>query len=316
MPGGYLNLTFHGPGTIAEDLLFKQKAKDEKLIAFDAMDNAGPPANDLMTLAAEGSGLRKVTSGNASLISFGNVGAAAWTKRQAFRQTNGANSVLDGWMRDVLKHPVECLVLAGHHSGRHVWGLEAGHLKPYTAFVADAANKEISVRGHAANGVGDMFKRAGPYKMTDALSECRLIMVWGCNGATNDPNEWTVWRELVKACNGGKTPLVLGHYFTHKWPRDRSGERFSGHFVTELRKLDASATIGALAATQPVKVITAWAQAMKAAFAASMHCNKHMLFQGKPHPTCEGYGPRGAGGVNGNDVHYVVDETGRLEIQN
>jgi len=316
MGGGLLNLSFHGDGTMAEDLLFKRTAIGEKFV-FDVMDKAGDPPPALMRLAGTpGSGLFKKVESGTSVITLGSVGAGAWA-RPPFQKSNGADSVLDTWLKKVLSEPVECLILAGHHLGPPVWGLEDEQTKfAYTALVPHAADKTISIRGYR-NAQNPNLLRGGPYDVSTAFSQCRLLMVWGCHAVETHPMHWAEWRTLIANCNGNKPPLILGFYKTHKWPRDASPERFSAHFVQNLRALGASATLTELCATKPREVIEAWANAMSKAFKNSTHCNKHMVFEDKVPKGCKGYPGRGAGGIQPDGkILHVVNQDGRLEAQN
>jgi hypothetical protein len=326
MPGGLLILSFHKPaanntGTFAEDLLFKQRALASGLIKNDAMDEAGPPDDLLFSLAGvPGSGLEKAAIGTGKpLISFNNVGTAAW-QRPPFRQAAGADSRFDDWMRKVLSTPIECLVLAGHHSQGVLWGLEApgGNThRPYTMVVPDAAAKTLVVGGHPLGGGTSASVRGGPYDVSVALKTCRLVLIWGCNGAARETKNWRPWHDLVKSCSGGKAPVILGHYKTHLWPRDTEPKRFSDEFWRQLAVLAGASSITKVCEEKHADLIKLWAETMKTTFATSSHCNKHMLFQKKFTRQCQGYGPRGAGGVDPSGaVFHVVNDNGDVKPVN
>jgi hypothetical protein len=320
-----LILTFHKPGsagagTCDEDLLFKRHALDSTLVDVDAMEAAGPPDKDLFKLeSVPDSGLAQASdSAGKPLVTFNSVGAAAWG-RQAFQSAGGTPSLFDQWMRKVLSTPIECLVLAGHHSLGELWGLEAvvgASHRPYSKFVPNPAAKTIEVRGHARGGASPEFLRGGPYDVSTALKTCRLVLVWGCNGASDLRSHWKPWHDLVRQCSSQeKSPVILGHYETHRWPRDNATKKFSPDFWSRLATLaKPNGTITSLCEDRPLEVIDVWIAAMKEAFATSTQCNQHMFFQRRHTKTCKGYGPRGAGAVapDGQPWH-VVDESGKRE---
>ena len=333
MPEGLLNLTFHLPsqrdgsgnlkviGTMADDMLFRQHAL-EHLLKVDAMQAAGDPPPELMserspqrTGDAPGSGLVKDTdSAGKPFFSFYNMGTAAWS-RAAFRKVGPTPSVFDTWMKKVLSTPVDCLVLAGHHSFGRLWGLEATVDRthyPYSMFVPDADSKTLAVHGFLRGG-GDSVLRGGPYDVSASLKSCRLLLIWGCNGAAADTRNWTPWRDLILKCNG-KAPVILGHYMTHLWPRDNAPERFSKHFWDGMKVLAGGRSLTELCDQNPKDVIQSWADTMKATFKDSKHCNQHLFFQKKFTKVCKGYGPRGAGGVTPDgEILHVVDDVGKVQ---
>lgn len=316
MAGKLLILTFHAtPGLLAEDLRFKSAALASGLIAGDAMDAS---ADGLFAqLAAQrgggGSGLQRGRlSDGTQLVTLNQVGAKAWSL-PAYRKPPNGPSVFEQWLTRSLSESIECLVLGGHHSRGIVWGAErqpgaSGHM-PYTALVPEAAGSQVTVAGYVSSAT-DAQLLAGPFDIKASLRRCRLVVIFGCNGAVLTHAQ--PWRDLIS--RAGKPPLILGWYGTHRMPRDAFGEHVSFGLWERLRALATGQGVDlpTLCEHHAQLVIEAWASALKDAFSNSKHCQQHLWFSGGRH--CKGdYGPRGGGAIAPDGRQWAIDRSGAIK---
>jgi catechol 2,3-dioxygenase-like lactoylglutathione lyase family enzyme len=336
MPGKLLTLTFHQPGALTgEDLRFKENAIDSGLVSGDAMEevgqnNDGPKpffdANKDLLLPSTTSpafgGLQIAKRGNVSLVSMLNVSEKTWSRPGYTSKPDPQNpgnhfpSVFEDWLLKVFAVPAEVLVLAGHHSVGVVWGAEtAGHKRVFCALVPMIRNgvPMVQIRGHKANET-EATGLAGPFELTDSLKACRLLVVLGCNGATDHIKPW---RDCIKKATGGRAPFILGWRGVHSFPRDRKNQFFSPDFWGDLADL-APGAVG----NKNLdflhdggfrdRIIKVWVEAMKKNFTPTEPKDEdqsHLFFAGG-----NDRGPRGCGAIDPDgNVFWVVDKNGTVQ---
>jgi hypothetical protein len=288
-----LTLSFHLPekfskekGNLREDALFKYFGIGSGLLTREAMGNDVPPAlleepfHDGKPTPA--SGLESGTYGagggsQATQITLLRVGANAWW-RKPFIRNGSVESEFEKWLKPHVESPCHCLLLSGHHSrlgddgGPVLWGAEdtrSSRHRYFTAFVPGEGTKGskkipvLTLKGHPYQA-GSAVVRGGPFNCAETLKSCRLIVIIGCNGAS----EGALWQGWAAMASGIK-PLVLGWHGVHGMPRDRfANETFSQEFWRLLKALsDAkSPTLEKICENNPEGVIQAWGAALKLAF--------------------------------------------------
>lgn len=341
MPGKLLNLTFHQPDALTgEDLRFKAGALKSMLVDGDVMDEVGAGdgpkpflANniDLLTPTKKKlsfGGLQTATlvdgSTTTSLISMNGIGEKTWGGRGYISTPDPANprrpfpSVFENWLLRVFATPAQVVVFGGHHTGdeakqEFVWGAELeGHTRIFTGFAPRMQDGEplLVFRGYRP-GKRDAEDLAGPFPMKDALKDCRLLVLLGCNGATKMIKPW---RDAIKAASGGRAPFILGWYLTHKMPRDRKKQFFSTDFWTRLATL-APGTTGSKnldflhQASFRDRIVELWRDVMKANFKPTKpdkEDQSHLFF--------DEVNQRGAGAVDPDGkIFHVVDKNGTIQ---
>jgi hypothetical protein len=337
MAGKLLILSFHGasgPGVktslLDEDLLFKKAAIDKGLITGDVMDEPSAQARLDPSLfedrkAGPASGLEKgsLPSSSVSLVGLNKLGANAWTRAPFQKRPDPGHpgqqlpSLFHLWLDQVLKIPVDVLVLAGHHQESVVWGSEdartGGHrwysaLRPRIA--TDGAGHQralLEIRGHGLkpDEKDEDVVRAGPFDVSAALGNCRLLVILGCNGATEMVRDLRDWITIA----AGKPPFILGWYGIHSFPTDQNKEHFSDQFWSRLKALAPGTDLAFLHDSARAEAIAgAWAGAMKDAFAGSK-TQRHLLFSDTAKR-----GRRGAGAIDpSGGMWRVVDSQGTMK---
>jgi hypothetical protein len=337
MAGKLLILSFHGANgpkvktsLLDEDLLFKQAAVATGLITGDAMDEPAAQARldpslfqDPKTGPASGLERGSLTSSGVSLVGFNKLGINAWMRApfQKRKDPSHPGQQLPGlfhlWLDQVLRTPVDVLVLSGHHQWSVVWGSEdartGGH-RWYSALrpriETDGAGHKrslLEIRGHRLkpDEKDEDVVRAGPFDVSAALGACRLLVILGCNGATEMVQGFRDWI----AAAAGRPPFILGWYGIHSFPTDQRKEHFSAGFWSRLKNLAPGTDLGFLHdPTRAEAIAGAWAGAMKDAFGNS-RTQRHLLFANTPER-----GQRGAGAIDpSGGMWRVVDSQGTVK---
>lgn len=332
MPGKLLNLTFHEPGVLTgEDLRFKSAAIASGLISGDAMDemgssNDGPKpflqANKDLLMQSdkkpELGGLTVVKMGNTSLVSFNAIKAATWGQPgYTFQQNPGSSghspSTFEEWMTKVFVTPIEVLVLAGHHADDAVWGSETRVRREHRFHCAlfpeiHGSKSDLGFFGFGPNKADRLAPlRAGFFDLTRTLANCRLLVVFGCNGATVDIIGWRNW---IRKARGGLAPYILGFYGVHSFPRDAGGQSvspFLWHNLEQLapgtpgnKNLDFLDDLNFFERTRD-----AWFDAVKRAFPIGS-TRGHLLFS--TFNSDGGRGPRGAGCISPDGRLFFIND--------
>lgn len=325
MPGKFVNLTFHGAGSLTgEDLRLKEEAIKTTLVTGDAMDEAGPMAilnknaKDLFATPGKNDGLDVATRNGMNVVTMARVGLPAWS-RPAYNPRQ--KSVFGQWIREVLKVPVEVLVLGGHHRLSHVWGAQTSDQAStrerrewFCAFAPTIENglPLITVKAYVKPG-GDhrdpTLLREGPFDVSAAFAKCKLLIVYGCNGATGQID---VWRECI-ARAAGTPPFILSWFGVHSFPRDRNGQFLSPKFWPALKTAAPGTNLDFVQDPQmKSRVLEAWFQSVAKAFVKRpkpAHDQSHLIFEEGIRPE-----PRGAGAIDTEGfVYEATDKTGKFK---
>lgn len=343
MAGNILFLTFHAHlppkgALIGEDLRCKEFAKSSTLVADDVMDVGTARTFLLDNLAAlqhkdkvgPASGLDLVrakdsTGGNIEIVSLNRVGGTAWLLSAYRRRVKPSRpSIFHEWLGQVFRNPIEALVLAGHHSESHIWGAQDKNKKLdddahrwYTALVpkVEGGRSKLEVRCRPVTPPGGYTSTfdpeteptqigAGPFDVTDMLRTCKMLLILGCNGATEDAKGWI---DLIRNASGAN-PFVFGFYGVHPFPRNQ--QKFATPALwTELKRLATTTGTNNLSflsrATSRDDILRAWFNATRGAFRGTVH--NHLYFDPE------------RGGVGAIDttreIFFVVNDTGVFESQ-
>jgi hypothetical protein len=330
MAGKLLNLTFHGVGVLTgEDLRFKEAAVASGLVKGDAMDDIGGgngpkpffDANKDKLLHSsrvkEPSGVDIATLNAVSLVTFNRLGRRTW-QRDGYRRDDGP-SIFEQWLTRVFAVPVEVLVLAGHHSNGYVWGSEVtvgGEHRPFsglypTVVLGEDGQRRSTVEMFATSpSTGRRSTVAGPFDVTNTLKTCRMVVVFGCNGATS---HIAPWRDAIKNATGGRAPFIFGVRGVHSFPRDAGGQFLSPRFWSKLEALaPGSAGNKNLDFLHDNsfrdKIIALWRDVMNQSFPKSSP-RRHLFFA-----DAKNRGPRGAGAVDpAGKAMWVINAAGDVQ---
>ncbi|HEX7832493.1 MAG TPA: hypothetical protein VF787_22735 [Thermoanaerobaculia bacterium] len=324
MPGRFMNLNFHGAGKLTgEDVRLKEAAIDSKLVSSDAMDEAAPKKffddnRDVLLRPKDAkpddaTGMQIVSSAKGDVVTMNRVG------REAFAR-NGFTKAMTGWLELLMKVPVDALVLGGHHNKSIVWGSEAwraSQTAPHRPFCALEPLRDpvrLAVTGYRDLSKPNDLLRAGPVEMTGALSACKLLIVYGCNGATSQIEKWS---QCIKDVTGS-FPFVLGWYGVHGFPVDDRKQFVSEIFWPELAKIAPNPNLDFVLKPEfTQKVLKVWFDACAKAFPAPPKKSKlrdqsHLIFSdfksdGTP-------GPRGAAAIDPSGRQWkATDKTGNFQ---
>ena len=284
-----LTLTFHAPNVLLkEDALFKKYGTSGPLLASESLGDVIPDSLKKSSKLGPASGLSGAyadSNQETFQISLNEVGFNAWWRDQ-YKRREGSESEFEAWMKPKISKPCTVMLIAGHHGAYDngqpvVWGAadarEHSFYRYFTALLPGQSGGKpvLTVKGHPYRPGTGAVVRAGPFDFSTTLSSCRLLMIMACNGVDYPKYQpgkalglfWQKWVALAT----GRRPVVLGWYGTHSMPRDAQGESFSKTFWSRLESLaTAHATdLSGLCETHASKVILAWGEALKDAYATS-----------------------------------------------
>ncbi len=308
-----LTLTFHAPNVLLrEDALFKQHAIASSLLDGEALGDKPEDIPDKLQpdkKAGPASGLvgaQYPPTDGTYQVSLNEVGVNAWW-RAGFKRKKSRPSDFEDWIKPRVEQSTTCLLLGGHHAtfGDEssnpipvVWGAQdnrsttSSHrfftaLVPAidTETVPGTPKPKLYVVGHPYKQGREAVVRAGPFDLDNALKDCRLIVIMGCNGvdwmegAKSDPPGW-LWQKWVESAADRK-PVVLGWYGTHSMPRDEHKESFSEDLWSRFAALATKhgTDLAGLCESHAKDVIGAWGESLKATYANSSKNQKHLWYE-------------------------------------
>lgn len=245
--GNLLCLNF---GTFAETNRFKALAIQNKFLTRDLMDSVSP--GELVRTG----GIRQVLKrGGTDMYSFYRLTSKVWRSKLSDGNTSFSDA-FKKWMDRILKQPVHCAYLTGHH-----WDDHNSHRYMYLSWGEDTSYFHARIDTTAQGLVFGASSNQIAVAIKNALAGCKLALGFGCNVATGINSE--KYRKFF-----GGTAIVLGWTQSVSVPTSKQSDsvnaRFFGYLENYAKQntgVPAQDRLNWFYQKQPMELVRAWGYA-------------------------------------------------------